>query len=71
MEKCSFCGADKVLNPKTGKMFCKDKCWVNGPKVDQPKIDQSEKIIEGIRLILEKLEKIKYVVYPEDTAPKL
>jgi hypothetical protein len=25
--KCSFCGADRVKNPKTGKIFCSDKCW--------------------------------------------
>ena len=26
--KCEKCGADKVLNPKTGKIFCKEKCWL-------------------------------------------
>ena len=26
---CDKCGGEKVLNPKTGKMFCKDKCWLN------------------------------------------
>ncbi len=26
--KCEKCGAEKVLNPKTGKMFCKEKCWL-------------------------------------------
>ncbi len=25
---CEKCGADKVLNPKTDKIFCKDKCWL-------------------------------------------
>jgi len=25
---CQFCGAEKVLNPKTGKQFCKEKCWL-------------------------------------------
>lgn len=28
-ETCSYCGAKKVLNPKTGKMFCEKKCWLN------------------------------------------
>ena len=28
-QTCSFCGAEKVLNPKTGKWFCKEKCWLN------------------------------------------
>lgn len=27
-EVCNKCGAELVLNPKTGKMFCKDKCWL-------------------------------------------
>jgi len=36
-EKCSYCGQDKVLNPKTGKMFCKDKCWLKKePQQGQP-----------------------------------
>jgi hypothetical protein len=26
-EKCNKCGAPMVLNPKTGKKFCKEKCW--------------------------------------------
>ena len=26
--KCMRCGAERVLNPKTGKWFCKDKCWL-------------------------------------------
>jgi hypothetical protein len=25
--KCR-CGAKKVKNPKTGKIFCSDKCWL-------------------------------------------
>ena len=26
--KCAKCGADIIHNPKTGKDFCKDKCWL-------------------------------------------
>lgn len=26
--KCKFCGANMVRNPKTGKVFCGDKCWL-------------------------------------------
>ena len=26
---CEQCGGEKVLNPKTGKIFCKNKCWLN------------------------------------------
>lgn len=25
---CRKCGAENVYNPKTGKVFCKDKCWL-------------------------------------------
>ena len=27
-QKCSKCGADMILNPKTNKIFCKEKCWL-------------------------------------------
>lgn len=27
-QKCRSCGGDMVLNPKTGKTFCKNKCWL-------------------------------------------
>lgn len=27
-ENCYKCGAEMILNPKTGKKFCKDKCWL-------------------------------------------
>ena len=26
-QKCKKCGGEMVLNPKTGNIFCKDKCW--------------------------------------------
>jgi uncharacterized Zn finger protein (UPF0148 family) len=25
---CKFCGAENVKNPKTGKVFCSEKCWL-------------------------------------------
>ena len=25
---CQKCGAELVKNPKTGKLFCKEKCWL-------------------------------------------
>jgi hypothetical protein len=28
--KCKNCGADMVKNPKTGKWFCSEKCWLKG-----------------------------------------
>lgn len=32
-QKCEKCGADKVNNPKTGKWFCKEKCWLKNDNV--------------------------------------
>ena len=26
---CNKCGAEMINNPKTGKWFCKNKCWLN------------------------------------------
>lgn len=28
--QCAKCGASKVLNPRTNKIFCQAKCWLNG-----------------------------------------
>ena len=28
-QKCRKCGGEMVLNPKTGNVFCKNKCWLN------------------------------------------
>ncbi len=28
-DKCSKCGAEMVLSPKTQKVFCSAKCWLN------------------------------------------
>lgn len=28
-KKCKKCGGEMVLNPKTGNVFCKAKCWLN------------------------------------------
>lgn len=27
--QCQYCQAPKVKNPKTGKIFCANKCWLN------------------------------------------
>jgi len=29
--ECNTCGAPRVKNPKTGKIFCSDKCWLKTP----------------------------------------
>lgn len=28
LNKCKDCGSELVLNPKTGKLFCKEKCFI-------------------------------------------
>lgn len=44
---CKDCGANKVLNPKTGKVFCEKKCWL--PKVEEvPVIQQDETPLDQI-----------------------
>jgi hypothetical protein len=32
---CKFCGAKRVQNPKTGKVFCSEKCWLKKPTVER------------------------------------
>jgi len=33
---CDKCGGAKVKNPKTGKIFCENKCWLNQPTAQTP-----------------------------------
>jgi len=50
---CQDCGAEKVLNPKTGKTFCKNKCWLtkkDGNQVSQ--LDRIEKKIDELMKII-------------------
>lgn len=28
---CQFCGAPNTRNPRTGKVYCSAKCWLNNP----------------------------------------
>lgn len=30
-QPCKKCGGEMVRNPKTGKIFCKEKCWLQQP----------------------------------------
>lgn len=43
--KCDFCGAKKVKSPKTGKIFCSEKCWLN-PK---PSPEAQNGAVEGFQ----------------------
>lgn len=56
MDKCNFCGAEKVYNPKTSKWFCKDKCWLkksDKPTPQQPHPDMYEVLEEIARNVRE------------------
>jgi hypothetical protein len=68
---CQYCGAKKVLNPKTQKVFCADKCWLkktppapqNTPVATQtpnPPINGSQRIVELLESIDAHLEKLEY-----------
>lgn len=36
-DTCKFCGGKMVLNPKTGKVFCENKCWLKKePEINIP-----------------------------------
>lgn len=41
-EVCRKCGAEMVHNPKTGKDFCKDKCWLKPVAMPQAKAPMTE-----------------------------
>ena len=40
--KCNKCGANRVLNPKTGKYFCEKKCWLNPQEVHPKDLESRE-----------------------------
>jgi len=35
------CGGNNVLNPKTGKIFCENKCWLKGTQAPQTQNTQN------------------------------
>lgn len=36
---CPKCNGEQVYNPKSGKVFCKAKCWLNQPAVEGQKVE--------------------------------
>jgi hypothetical protein len=62
MEYCKKCGAQMVLNPKTTKMFCKDKCWLKaqefGASTSQPPQDKLEALHQMLIVIDSKINKL-------------
>lgn len=59
MEKCQKCDAEMVRNPKTGKMFCKDKCWL---KVEGTNFSKPDKPEMGWGIITDELALIKKTI---------
>ena len=63
MDNCNKCGGPKVLNPHTGKMFCKDKCWLKGAdstgSYPSPKPQGNEEVLDALRKIFAKLLEIE------------
>ena len=57
--KCS-CGATFVKNPKTGKIFCEQKCWLKGQTSTQPNVQVEEKP-DWDRIRAEKTENIRWM----------
>lgn len=59
MEKCKFCGAEMVLNPKTNKWFCKEKCWLKGQATNaipyQP--SKQDRIDEAVKNKQDRIDK--------------
>lgn len=63
MEKCNQCGAERVLNPKTGKMFCKEKCWLKpdaspkAPRSLQTKDNAKDGLrVEPLQIVIDLIE---------------
>lgn len=42
---CEHCGAKLVKSPKTGKIFCEKKCWLNKPQGSPSQEQQDDHIV--------------------------
>lgn len=47
---CDKCGADNVMNPRTGNIFCAEKCWLKG----QPQQPRTQFVRQGGNLQVKK-----------------
>ena len=57
---CKFCGAKLVLNPRTGKIFCADKCWLKGegePKATAEVANQST--MSALQAVFDQLNQLE------------
>ena len=58
---CPKCNGEQVFNPRTQKVFCKAKCWLNAPQVDGQKV-------EVVKMNATDKDKSFYVAYAKDLA---
>jgi ribosomal protein L37AE/L43A len=56
MDKCKHCGAEMVNNPKTGKWFCKEKCWLKQPARPLPNNDVMQVVAEQLTILAGKVD---------------
>lgn len=56
---CKDCGAPMAKNPKTGKIFCSEKCWLNQPQKQFRQPVRQEPNWDSIRA--QKEEHIEYL----------
>jgi len=53
--QCKLCGANLVLNPKTGKIFCSDKCWLKGEKAPGQATSSSTNLLREMLEVLKEI----------------
>ena len=56
---CNFCNAPKVKNPKTGKIFCSEKCWLKSP---QKPPNATTPDFSGVKMHSNKVEPILFLI---------
>lgn len=64
---CTFCGAKNVKSPKTGKVFCSQKCW------NLKDEEKSRKISPDTDLRIEKMERAleRFILMMEYLHPEI
>lgn len=45
-QPCEFCQAKLVKSPKSGKIFCSDKCWLKPKPQGHPTQDKQDDVIQ-------------------------
>jgi hypothetical protein len=74
---CKYCGAKRVQNPKTGKIFCSGKCWLKKspdapqsptsttrPQYGQLPVQQNIEALEAkINALTQRLNNMQFAVH--------